>query len=182
MSSVLPKNGLGLTNLASSDTTNISQLGPGTLLSIDPNIDGKTVDEACDYLLRRDWSIIAKLNHKYKPGTIGLIMLPSTFHSAVPDILDPERFEHIARTKKMSQNQIIGKRANFSGDRCEKVMYESLKTFYKNQDVVVIHSPKFRTLNGNHSNEKDFIIINLQKGYVLSIEVKRSINGVETIT
>ena len=109
-----------MTNLASSDTTNISQLGPGTLLSIDPNIDGKTVVEACDYLLQRDWSIIVKLNHKYKPGTMGLIMLPSTFHSAVPDILDPERFDHIARTKKMSQNQIIGKRANLIGTDVKK--------------------------------------------------------------
>ena len=51
-------------------------------------------------------------------------------------------------------------------------MFDALKQYFDGckDDVVVIHSHKF--LNKDSNNEKDFIILNLTKGYILVIEVK----------
>jgi len=58
------------------------------------------------------------------------------------------------------------------GQVTEKVMFKALENhFEKTQDnVIVIHSHKF--LENKSNSEKDFIVVNLNKGYVLIIEVK----------
>ena len=51
-------------------------------------------------------------------------------------------------------------------------MFYALKKYFENSkdDVIVLHSHKFLQT----SNEKDFIVVNLSKGYVMAIEVKTS--------
>merc|ERR1712173_164873 len=59
-----------------------------------------------------------------------------------------------------------------AGEGAEKKMYDALKEYFDNNkdDVMVVHSHKFFAHDLN--NEKDFILLNLTKGYVLVIEVK----------
>ena len=58
------------------------------------------------------------------------------------------------------------------GQIAEQKMFDALKQYFDGckDDVVVVHSHKF--LNKDSNNEKDFIILNLTKGYILVIEVK----------
>ena len=59
-----------------------------------------------------------------------------------------------------------------TGQHAERIMFYALKKYFEStkDDVVVLHSHKFL----HNSNEKDFIVINLSKGYVMAIEVKAS--------
>ena len=59
-----------------------------------------------------------------------------------------------------------------TGQHAERIMFYALKKYFEStkDDVVVLHSHKFL----QNSNEKDFIVINLSKGYVMAIEVKTS--------
>ena len=59
-----------------------------------------------------------------------------------------------------------------TGQHAERIMFYALKKYFEStkDDVVVLHSHKFL----HTSNEKDFIVINLSKGYVMAIEVKTS--------
>ena len=60
------------------------------------------------------------------------------------------------------------------GQIAEQKVFHVLKEYFDDSkdDVVVIHSHKFLNADGN--NEKDFVILNLSKGYILVIEVKAS--------
>ena len=53
----------------------------------------------------------------------------------------------------------------------EKFVFYELKKYYEGtkDDVLVIHSHRFLDVN---SKEKDYIIVNLSKGYIFVIEVK----------
>ena len=59
-----------------------------------------------------------------------------------------------------------------TGQHAERIMFYAIKKYFesKKDDVVVLHSHKFL----QNSNEKDFVVINLSKGYVMAIEVKTS--------
>ena len=59
-----------------------------------------------------------------------------------------------------------------TGQHAERIMFYALKKYFEStkDDVVVLHSHKFL----QSSNEKDFVVINLSKGYVMAIEVKTS--------
>ena len=60
------------------------------------------------------------------------------------------------------------------GQIAEEEVFKELKDHFDRtkDDVLVLHSHKF--LDNNSNNEKDFIILNLSKGYILVIEVKAS--------
>ena len=68
---------------------------------------------------------------------------------------------------------------NVRGDMLEKQFYESIKSYFENQNenVLVIHSHKLLGLKRNVQKEKDFIVVNLSFGYILNIEVKCSASG-----
>ena len=68
---------------------------------------------------------------------------------------------------------------NVRGDLLEKQFYESIKSYFENQNenVLVIHSHKLLGLKSNAPKEKDFIIVHLSFGYILNIEVKCSASG-----
>ena len=59
-------------------------------------------------------------------------------------------------------------------------VFNSLKEYFKgsHEDVLVVHSHKF--LNKDTNNEKDFILLNLTRGYVLVIEVKANQSKYQT--
>ena len=58
------------------------------------------------------------------------------------------------------------------GQLAEQIMFSALKSYYKKMkdDVIILHSHKFL----KNATEKDFILINVTKGYIMVIEVKAS--------
>ena len=60
------------------------------------------------------------------------------------------------------------------GEEAERSMFDALQNYFtKDTDVLILSSHMF--LNENKiSHEKDFIIVNLTKGYIMTVEVKAS--------
>merc|ERR1711860_58552 len=63
---------------------------------------------------------------------------------------------------------------DLSGDKWERFLYNALKKYFEDTKdaCLIIHGHSF--LHENNFKEKDFIVLNLSKGYVMNIEVKAS--------
>ena len=59
-------------------------------------------------------------------------------------------------------------------------MFEALKKHYEESgdDILIVQSHKF--LNSVSSNEKDFLLVNVTKGYTMALEVKASASQYQT--
>ena len=66
------------------------------------------------------------------------------------------------------------------GQIAEQIMFEALKKHYEKSgdDVLIVQSHKF--LNSVSSNEKDFLLVNVTKGYTMALEVKASASQYQT--
>ena len=89
--------------------------------------------------------------------------------------------EHKELLRKLKLiNQLDGKIKKVNGDRAEKKAYNFLKDLIKDEEVVVINNFKIMTLQDLEKiaadKEKDFVIFNLTKRYIMSLEVKSSCN------
>ena len=83
-------------------------------------------------------------------------------------------------------NQLI---SALNGDITERKSFESLKNYFNQnqEDALILHSHKFlipprqdspkHLKNCTYNKEKDFIIINLTKGYIAVIDVKYSLHS-----
>ena len=77
-------------------------------------------------------------------------------------------------------DKIDGKITKLIGERAEKKVYELLRECIKDEETVVIHNFKIMTLQDldqiAEDHEKDFVIFNLKKRFIMSLEVKSSCN------
>ena len=144
------------------------------------------------------------LNGLIKVEELGALAIPEIFCSKVPDVLDYNAFpkkREIEIAKAMSNLQIqtekfpISKQGqdakytheynvpvpkdheghgNLSGDKWERFLFYALKKYFEDTKdaCLIIHGHSF--LHEDNFKEKDFIILNLSKGYVMNIEVKAS--------
>ena len=130
-------------------------------------INLKDPNEASKHLLKRDHEDLSTLHVDYKNGKLGPKFLPPIFFSEVPKVINFKEYEDFYRNK--------GTKGQFSdrvkGAVAEKFVFYELKKFYDGtkDDVLVIHSHRFLDVD---SKEKDFVIVNLSKGYIFVIEVK----------
>ena len=118
----------------------------------------KTTDPvaAANIFLQRDHKELEDLLFQYCHGKLGLYMVPRMFDGDVPQAIHLSRFKdekHLDRVR---------------GDIAERAMFFALQEYYKltGDDVLIIHSHKF--LNKASNNEKDFIVVNLTKGNLVS--------------
>ena len=78
--------------------------------------------------------------------------------------------------KLKSINRFDGTIKRVRGDRAEKKLYNFLKAALNNEEVVVVNNFKIMTLQDLDKiavdKEKDFVIFNLTKRYIMSLEVK----------
>ena len=119
------------------------------------------IDKATNDLMERDHKIILQLLQDYFNGKLGTYFVPPEFFSGIPEVIKPR--QPYSNGEKQLEDQIRGENA-------ERFMFDSLEKYYQNSkdDVVVLHSHQF--LSGG--NEKDFVIFNLSKGYMMIIETK----------
>ena len=132
----------------------------------------KDAREAARHLLFRDHKDLAYLNIDYYNGKLGAKFLPPMFFSGIPKVSNFKEYqEHYATKaeKGLYSDQIKGVLA-------EKFVFNELKKYHGNSkdDVLIVHSHKF--LGSKTTKEKDFIILNLSKGYIFIIEVKANAN------
>ena len=94
-----------------------------------------------------------------------------------------EKVKKIKESPKKSQNEteLLKKVDLIKGEKTEKKVYKTIKNLFArlNEDVLVIHGLKCMQLKDQNEieyEEKDFLIINLTKRYVMSLEVKSSLS------
>lgn len=122
-------------------------------------IGSQNETEAADLLLHRDHEDIAELNVDFQPGKLGAKFVPPVFFSELKKSLEIRHHDRIR------------------GEIPEKFMFETLKHYFQqlNDDVLVLRSHKFISSDYASPNEKDFIVLNLSKGYVMLFEVKANV-------
>ena len=118
--------------------------------------------EAAKRLLERDHKAFLDLLEHYSHGGLGAYFVPNIFFSQVLKVID---FGAAYNAKYED---------NVKGDVAEHEVFNKLQKYFegKKDDVLILHSHKF--LNDESNNEKDFILLNLSKGYILVVEVKTS--------
>ena len=128
-------------------------------------IKEKDPKEAAAKLLNRDHKDVANLNENYFNGKLGAKFLPPIYFSDIPHIINPDDYE----TKKNFKPAMVDK---IRAEKAEKTMFQALQKHFNEtkDDVLVLSSHKFS--NDTSVKEKDFIILNLSKGYVMNLEVK----------
>ena len=139
-----------------------------------------------------------------KVEELGTLAIPEIFCSKVPDVLDynafpTKRATEAAKAKAMLMPPIErfpisdqGQNARYthennvplpkdhercgglSGDKWERLLFYALKKYFEDTKdaCLIIHGHSF--LHEDNFKEKDFIILNLSKGYIMNIEVKAS--------
>ena len=128
-------------------------------------IKEKDPKEAATKLLNRDHKDVENLNENYFNGKLGAKFLPPTYFSDIPQIVNPDAYE----TKKNFKPKTVDK---IRAEKAEKTMFQALQRHFNDtkDDVLVLSSHKFS--HNTSVTEKDFIILNLSKGYVMNLEVK----------
>ena len=160
----------------------------------------KDVIAAIDQIFERDHDYFKRLlNGEIKLEDFGTVMFPDIFLGQVPIVPDSDLFkskyekaiekadkypcdEEFPLSKSASKlythkngvpliKDISGQ---LKGDLLERRIYKDLQNFFtQTKDACfILHGHSF--LHGDNFKEKDFIILNLTKGYVMSMEAKAS--------
>ena len=129
--------------------------------------------KAANDLLCRDHEKVLRVLKKYRRGKLGAYFVPPMFISEIPEVIEPDQYN--AKTENQGKQKDIVR-----GQIAEQKMFHALKEHFDDNkdDVLIIHSHKF--LDGNVHNEKDFVLLNLTKGYLMVLEVKASQSKYQT--
>ena len=136
-----------------------------------------SVQEAKDILWSRDYKDIKVALRNFRNGfrNFGLKCVPELFFPSFPKNLgkdsDEVRSHLLSKANLYNSFQIKTRLDRSRGDNAEEKVFKFLKEYFMNQDAVLIHSHVFKD-----GQEKDFIIVNLTKGYIMTFEVKNYFN------
>ena len=121
--------------------------------------------KAINDLINRDHPRLIRFLNEYGPGKLGPYFVPPIFFSSTPDVIKLSEYDAKTQSKGKHKDGVRGQLA-------EQIMFNSLKAYYSKSkdDVVILHSHKFL----KNATEKDFIVFNVTKGYIMIIEVKAS--------
>ena len=146
--------------------------------------------KAAEALLKRDFSPIFDLKSKVNfPSKGYFASVPSSFlsKSQVSQVLDTTNVSAFIEThgpdlspKEKSKWETC--QSFVKGDSTEKVCYEALKEYFETKEewILMLHDANIMDFDFNQDlrlKEKDFIIINGTKGYILLLEAKHSLQG-----
>ena len=122
--------------------------------------------KAINDLINRDHPRLIRFLEEYGPGKLGTYFVPPIFFSSTPDIIKLSEYDAKTRGKGKHKEGAV------RGQLAEQIMFNALKVYYRKRkdDVIILHSHKFL----KNATEKDFIVFNVTKGYIMIIEVKAS--------
>ena len=144
--------------------------------------------KAAEALLKRDFYPIFDLKSQVNFSSKSYFAsVPSSFLSKSPKALDTSNVSAFIEThgpdlgpKEKSTWETT--QSVVKGESVEKVCYDALKDYFgsKEEWILMLHGAKIMDFDFNQDislNEKDFIIINGTKGYILLLEAKHSLQG-----
>lgn len=142
-------------------------------------------NEAMMYLLKRDHREIYNLPRKpYNPGILGTICLPPQFLTKIPKVIHYESFSQqredavqLSKRRKLDREMIprdYQEGGELQGDSAERELFDGVKNYLEKSkaDALMLFGHAF--MHDNSTQEKDCIVINLSKGYIMVIECKSS--------
>ena len=132
--------------------------------------------EAADYLLERSYPEIVD-------GTqVGPICIPETF---LPDRyyrgVDPENHEEKLKQLRLDDKEEREQRSAFKGEHAERIFYDEIKKVLKDKKskAFVIQGSHLPTPEDpSQYQESDFIVINGERKYFLSMEIKCKLSSI----
>ena len=128
-----------------------------------------TPEEAADLLLKREYPELTNDLLNFGTITVPEGFIPTITKVVDQDIIDKLEFE-CEKTEKKYKDMI----KKFPGDFAERIAFEAIKKFYKERkNTVIVQGLEIINLSkpGQH-RESDFIIVNVDKKYILNLEVK----------
>ena len=142
--------------------------------------------EAKDLLMKRDYVKIFYLKNvnknNFKPGIIGVNILPEVRSSKIPKIVEPQRFyevrpklNHIFRT--VDETKIVLE--HIRGEGAEVDVINGIENYFqaqKNEDVFIFINQDFKDEKRKAWVERDALVVNCTRGYIIVIEAKNVLN------
>ena len=138
----------------------------------------KEVIKAINELFERDQHLLKRLlSGEITVEDFGTLRFPEIFLSKVQLALNLDLEEWNRKKKAAIQKGIPYPKidvGNLAGDFWERHLYNALKNYFEETKdaCLIIHGHSF--LHQDNFKEKDFIILNLSKGYIMNIEAKTS--------
>ena len=103
--------------------------------------------------------------------------VPPLFYTKFPKVLSHSEWEQkqrkLDRSRARSRAAIKEERHRIMGNQAERIIFDKLKHYFEGDDVLIVHSHLFLYGSGP-AREKDFLVLNLTKGYFMHLEVKLS--------
>ena len=133
-----------------------------------------TEGEAADIILKRNFPDTLELKDvnkaTFQPGKIGVIKVPKIFLSEIPHISEPNEYENLSM-KKSGKKLTKEEKDVIKKETAERVVLEGLFKYFdsKEEDLYIFTNQYLRKKT---YWEKDALIVNLTRGYILVIEAK----------
>ena len=107
-------------------------------------------------------------------GLIGFQSCPKVpFLSTIPEIVDMETYFEKLQLRGGQEDQKT--KEAISAESAEKIVVEFVKKFFedhKKEDAFAFFRQHLHDLNGGFPPEKDVILVNMTRGYILCVEAK----------
>ena len=168
-----------------------------TLVSLGSGQVTWDVNDAAEKLLERDYPEVASITATDpRTGQTGQNYIPNTFLSKCAPAVDaaayPARMEEVKQElepdvtkqkKALKDHQYRDLTNQLDGELAEKVFYDEAKKHFKKtqEEITLIHGAKMimsiqTSTQGDKYSEKDICIINKTLQYVMSLEVKHTLD------
>ena len=134
-------------------------------------------DEAATAIIKRHFPQIEELttlrSEEFKPGKFGVCKIPEINLSSVPTVAEPKLFKCQVNAKGAPQNLrklTIGVKKEIP----EMAVCDGIDDYFSklNEDVFIVYNQDLAHKDRPGFSEKDAIVVNLTRGYILVIEAK----------
>ena len=159
------------------------------LLGNDRTVD--SINEAVDKLAERNYPQL--FNENFDPKNGLKLYIPEFFLTKVPTYVEPSRVSMMTKNLKsltLMTNTLFGRTSDqeikflrsqkkgYEGELTEIHLYESLKNYFDERQETVCVFFGYDLLKfdlGNNTTERDCLIINLTKAYIMAFEAKKTL-------
>ena len=154
------------------------KISKNLVVHLSSNCYGQDITKAVVKIVRRDWP-------QFENGQIGQVFVPKIFVSKYPEVIDHGKYKENVNNlrenneRSPEETKLLQNKGHIEGEMLEKKIYNGLKLIFTklNDDVMVVHGIRFMELADQNKDEivdfeKDFLIINFTRRFVMSLEAK----------
>ena len=134
-------------------------------------ISVNTPEEAANLLLKREYPELVKNSADFGSITVPEGFIPTITKIIDQDVIDKLEFDEKSKDIEKKYKDMSRK---YPGDFAERIAFDAIKKFYKERkNTVMVQGVEIINLsNPSQHRECDFIVVNLDKKFILNLEVK----------